>query len=121
MRTVVIFALVAGLLACSGCATVTGTLTGAFTNTVDCPAENYRANQERFDKAPMLHGLNAVVLGPVGFVTGPFFGFTKGLSLDIQWVMSQVDYDEVFGTYGPTSIWRPFTVSWPVKADAATP
>jgi hypothetical protein len=118
MRTIVIVALAAGLFACSGCATVTGTLTGAVTNAVDCPAENYRANQERFDSVPSLHSLNALVLGPIGFVSGPVFGFGKGLSLDIQWVIGQVNYGDVFGTYGPTSIWRPFTFTWPVKTKA---
>ena len=115
MRTIAVVVLAAGLLAGSGCATVTGTLTGAFTNTVDCPAENYRANRERFDDAPSLHSLNALILGPVGFASGPAFGFCKGLSLDIQWVVGQVDYGDVFGTYGPASIWRPFTFTWPAK------
>ena len=119
MRIIVIIALAAGALLCSGCATAAGTLTGALTNTIDCPAQNYRANQERFDSVPVLHSLNAVILGPVGFATGPIFGFAKGLSLDIQWVMGQVDYGEVFGTYGPASIWRPFTVKWPAKPKAA--
>jgi len=114
-----IAALAVGLCAGAGCATVTGTVTGAVTNAIDCPAENYRANRERFDEVPVLHSLNAVVLGPVGFATGPVFGFAKGLALDIQWVMGQMEYEDVFRTYGPASIWRPFTFSWPVKGPSA--
>ena len=118
MRTVVTAMLVACLWALSGCATVTGTVTGAFTNAVDAPAENYRANRADFDEYPILHAPNAIVLGLVGVVTGPVFGFGKGLGLDIQWVIGQMDYSDVFGTYGPASIWRPFTFQWPSKHKA---
>lgn len=119
MRIIAIAALVASLFVLSGCATVSGTVTGAFTNAVDAPAENYRANREQFDDVPILHAPNALVLGPVGFATGPVFGFAKGLALDIQWVIGQVDYSDVFGSYGPASIWRPFTFRWPVRHTVA--
>jgi len=119
MRIIAIALLAASLLALSGCATVTGTLTGAFTNAVDAPAENYRANRAQFDDVPILHAPNALILAPVGVATGPFLGFAKGLALDIQSVIGQVDYADVFGSYGPASIWRPFTFRWPIKDRAA--
>ena len=99
-------------LAVSGCATITGTVTGAFTGIVDAPAETYRNNTYMFEKEPTLFGWDAVIVGPVGFFTGPFFGFIKGASLDVQWVIGKIGYDEVFGTYGCSSIWRPHTIWW---------
>ena len=117
MKTVAIIALVAGLFVFSGCATVTGTATGAFTGAVDAPVETYRHNRAAFHENPMLFGLDAVVMGPIGFATGPILGLAKGLSLDIQWIVGQVDYGDVFGSYGEASIWRPCTVQWPSNTE----
>jgi len=105
----------------SGCATVTGTLTGAFTGAVDLPAETYRHNRETFHEYPIVFGLDALILGPVGVVTGPVMGLAKGVALDVQWCAGQVNYGDVFGGYGPTSIWRPHTLQWPSKAPPAKP
>jgi hypothetical protein len=74
-----------------------------------------------FADYPILFSVDALVMGPLGFVTGPLFGFGKGLALDIQWVINQVDYSEVFASYRPTSIWRPFTLAWPVKVPPEAP
>lgn len=105
----------------SGCATITGTVTGPLTGMIDAPAETYRANRDVFADYPIFFGIDALVMGPIGIVTGPIFGFGKGLSLDIQWVISQVNYSEVFGSYSATSIWRPFTLDWPTKVPSAAP
>lgn len=117
MRILTTTVLVAALFVFSGCAMITGTATGAFTGGVDAPAETYRAKRAEFDEFPMLHGLNALFMGPVGVVTGPVLGLVKGLSLDIQWTIGQVDYAEVFGSYGQASIWRPWTFQWPIKTE----
>jgi uncharacterized protein YceK len=117
MRLVSILAVLAAAVLLSGCATITGTATGAFTGLVDAPAETYRHNSEAFHEHPMLYGLDALVIAPIGAVTGPVFGFVKGISLDLQWVVGQVEYGDAFGSYGPASIWRPHTVQWPVKED----
>jgi len=96
---------------------ITGTVTGAFTNAVDAPAETYRQNREGFAKHPILFALDALVVGPVGLATGPVCGLAKGLALDIQWTIGQVNYGDAFGTYGPASIWRPATWEWPSNAE----
>lgn len=96
----------------SGCSTITGTVTGAGTGLVDAPAQTYRANRDTFDELPILHGVNALVMGPVGAVTGPVMGFGKGMALDIQWMIGQQSLSEVYGTYEAQSIWRPYTVRW---------
>ena len=62
-------------------------------------------------------GLDALVIGPLGFATGPVMGFVKGVSLDIQWVSDHVDYGDAFGTCGEASIWRPHTIYWPVASN----
>jgi hypothetical protein len=113
MRTVCIALLIPGLLAPMGCATITGTVTGAFTGAVDAPAQVYRHNRETFEDMPMLYGVDFLVVGAFGMATGPIMGFLKGLSIDVQWLVGHVDYGDAFGTYGPTSIWRPFTGDWP--------
>lgn len=117
MKTILVLAAVAALVLLSGCATITGTVTGAITGAVDAPAETYRHNADAFHEHPMLYGLDVLVIAPVGIVTGPVFGFVKGVSLDTQWVADHVEYGDAFGSYGPTSIWRPHTVQWPVKED----
>lgn len=114
MRIALALGLAVWLGTLSGCAMLTGTATGAFTGAVDLPAETYRQNCQAFVSHPILYSLDAVVLGPIGLVFGPVFGMGKGLALDIQWVIGQVYYGDVFGTYGPTSIWRPYTLRWPV-------
>jgi hypothetical protein len=114
-------ALLATICLTSGCATITGTVSGPLTGMIDAPAQTYRANRDVFADYPILFSVDALVMGPFGIVTGPLFGFGKGLSLDIQWVISQVDYSEVFGSYRPTSIWRPFTLIWPTKAPPTEP
>jgi len=116
MRALIVLLAVAAVATFSGCATLTGTATGAFTGLVDAPAETYRHNQEAFAEHPMLYGLDALVIAPIGVVTGPIFGLVKGLSLDLQWVTSRVRYEDVFGSYGETSIWRPHTVQWPTRS-----
>ena len=119
MKTLVMLGLVvACLCVSSGCATITGTVTGPVTGMIDAPAETYRHNAEAFQDNPMLFGLNAVVMAPVGIVTGPFFGFFKGLSLDIQWAIGQMDYHDVFDTYTRRSIWRPHSVEWRPVSEA---
>lgn len=114
-RNFLIGCLLAVMMLAGGCATVTGTVTGALTGAVDAPAETYRHNREAFEREPMLFGLNAVGMGAVGIVTGPIFGLGKGLSLDVQCLIGQMDYGTVFWSYDKPSIWRPHTVRWPSK------
>ncbi len=100
----------------SGCAMVTGTATGALTGAVDAPAEVYRHNREAFAEHPIWFAPDALVIGPVGMATGPLLGMGKGLALDIQWILDQVDYGDVFWSYREQSIWRPHTLKWQSKA-----
>ena len=113
MRTLFIALLIPGMLLPMGCATVTGTVTGAFTGMVDAPAEVYRHNRAYFAENPMMYAPNVLLVGTFGLVAGPIVGFIKGVSLDVQWKVGHITYGEVFGTYGPASIWRPFTGFWP--------
>ena len=117
MRTLFIALLIPGMILPMGCATVTGTVTGAFTGMVDAPAEVYRHNRVYFAENPMMYGANVVFVGTVGLLTGPIVGFFKGVSLDVQWMMGHVSYSDAFGTYGPASIWRPFTCFWPTTPE----
>ncbi len=112
MRKTIVFTLLAVVLAFSGCATVTGTATGMPMGAIDAPAETYRQNREAFDDYPILHGLNVIVMVPVGAVTGPVLGFAKGISLDVQCAIGRQNYGNVFGTYEEPSIWRPYTLRW---------
>ncbi len=112
MNTVRVLLIVAMACVLSGCAMVTGTATGAFTGALDAPAENYRRNREIFAEHPIMFAPNALIMGPIGLATGPLFGLGKGLALDIQWVVGQVNYGDVFGSYNETSIWRPHTLEW---------
>ena len=96
----------------SGCATVAGTATGIPMGAIDAPAETYRHNREAFDDYPILHGLNVLVMVPVGAVTGPVLGFGKGIALDVQCVLGHQRYENVFFTYDNPSIWRPYTIQW---------
>lgn len=115
MRTILILALILMALTLSGCAMIAGTVTGAPFGAIDAPAETYRQNKGSFEEFPLFYALDVVIIGPIGFVTGPIFGCFKGLSLDIQWCTGKVDYSDVFGSYGQMSIWRPHTVQWPSK------
>ena len=118
MRATDILAAFVGLALLPGCATLTGVATGAFTGAVDAPAEAYRQNREAFLKYPALFGLDALFIGPVGFVSGPGFGLVKGASLDVQCAIGLMDYPQVFNSYGPASIWRPWTLQWPAHRPA---
>jgi hypothetical protein len=112
MKIMGAFVLAAMLLACSGCAGITGLVTGAFTGAVDLPAETYRQHSLAFEQNPMLYGVDALVVGPCGIALGPVAGFIKGISLDVEWVCGKVSYGPAFGTYDEVSIWRPCTIRW---------
>ena len=113
MKTLRIVLVVAMVCVLSGCAMITGTVTGALTGAVDAPAETYRHNREGFADYPILFAADVLVMGPLGIATGPLFGMGKGLALDVQWVIGQVRYGDVFGSYDKASIWRPHTLTWP--------
>jgi hypothetical protein len=115
MRATAILAAFVGLALFPGCATITGVATGAFTGAVDAPAEAYRQNREAFLKYPALFGLDVLFLGPVGFASGPAFGLVKGVSLDVQCAIGLMSYGPVFHSYGPASIWRPWTLRWQAR------
>ena len=119
MRFLCFVTLAVALFTLTGCATITGTGTGALTGMVDLPAQAYRLNKASFDEHPMLFGVTTVVLVPVGAVIGPVSGFFKGVSLDVQWVTGKVGYGSVFASYGNTSIWRPHTYYWLDKKQKA--
>jgi hypothetical protein len=118
MKVMGALVLAAMLVLCSGCAGITGLVSGAFTGAVDLPAEAYRQNRQSFEQNPMLYSLDCLVLGPCGIVGGPVMGFLKGVSLDIEWVCGKVDYGVVFGSCKEASIWRPWTIKWPSRAPA---
>jgi hypothetical protein len=118
MKIMGAFVLAVLLLACSGCAGLTGLVTGPFTGAVDLPAETYRQHSLAFEQNPMLYGLDAIVVGPCGIVLGPVAGFIKGISLDVEWVCGKVNYGQAFGTYNEASIWRPCTIKWSGRAPA---
>ena len=99
--------------ALSGCATITGTLTGAVTGFVDLPREIVRENDLRTDDGDTW--LLAMVAAPVGCVGGPVFGFIKGIALDVSTLSGTVDGGEAFGG-GRASIWRPYTFGWNTPA-----
>ncbi len=112
MRKLAALMFLSAALVLSGCATVTGTLAGAPMGMIDAPAETYRHNRDAFDDYPILHGLNVIVMAPVGTVTGPVFGFTKGIALDVQCILGYQTYDNVFNSYDEPSVWRPYTLRW---------
>jgi hypothetical protein len=118
MKVIAAVLLAAMLLLSSGCAGITGLVTGPFTGAVDLPAETYRQNSLAFEQNPMLYGVDAIVVGPCGIVLGPVAGFIKGISLDIERVCGKVSYGQAFGTYNETSIWRPCTIKWSGTAPA---
>jgi hypothetical protein len=103
------------LVTCTGCAAITGLVSGAVTGAVDLPAEAYRQNQRAFDQNPMLFGLDVLVVAPCGIAGGPVVGFCKGISLDVEWVCGWMRYGQAFGTYKEASVWRPWTIAWPYE------
>jgi hypothetical protein len=115
MKTILALLLTACLSAAAGCAGLTGLVTGAITGPRDCTEETMRQNSFAYHYNPMLYGVGAVLLTPVGLVTGPVCGFVKGVSLDVEATMDMVDYSEVFCTHNEASIWRPFTWEWPSR------
>ncbi len=93
------------LLLSSGCATVVGTVTGPFTNTVDMP----RWFLEEEFLGPEWTFLTVVVFAPFGFLTGPFYGFAKGVYVDVGGgLQGKFDYEEGWDS-GVNSVWRPAT------------
>ncbi len=92
MKVIGAFVLAAALMVCSGCASLTGLVTGAFTGAVDLPAETYRQNRLAFEQNPMLFGLDVFVVAPCGIVGGPVVGLVKGASLDVEWVCGKIGY-----------------------------
>ena len=117
MKTLGVVLVVVMVCMLSGCATITGTVTGAVTGAVDLPAETYRHNRGAFEEHPILFAPDVLIVAPLGIVSGPLFGMAKGISLDVQWVINQVEYDDVFGTYDKPSIWRPHTIQWPSNVE----
>lgn len=107
-----VLALTAVLGASPGCAAIPGLLTGGFTGAVDAPMQVYRAHRTFMDRNPIYWTFNVILMGPLGMAAGPIVGFGKGLALDIQWLLGQIGYDRVFGTYREESIWRPYTIHW---------
>jgi hypothetical protein len=95
-----------------GCATMPGLLTGAFTGAVDAPMQVYRKHRTFFDRNPIYWPFNVLFFVPVGIAAGPIVGMAKGMALDIQWLLDQMGYNRVFGTYREPSIWRPYTLHW---------
>ena len=104
--------------ASSGCATIMGTATGAFTGLVDGPAAVAAANEEAFRDHPEYWVLDVLVVAPLSAVVGPLAGFIKGVAIDVQWVRDELDYGEAFGTYRAPSIWRPWTLHWRHRGSA---
>lgn len=107
-----VLALLLVLGASPGCATLPGMLTGAFTGAVDAPMQVYRGRRTFFDRNPIYWPFNALFFGTLGVMAGPIVGMVKGLAIDIQWLLEQVNYSSVFTTYGDDSIWRPYTIHW---------
>ncbi len=106
MRTAIAsLALLGCTLLSSGCATIIGTVTGPFTNTVDLP----RWFLEEDQMGPEWTFLSVVVFAPVGFITGPVYGFAKGVYVDVgSGLQGNFDYEEGWDS-GVNSVWRPAT------------
>ena len=112
-RTTALIVLALGTVATMpSCATVTGTVTGAFTGAVDAPTQVYRNKRALFDADPIYWPLNILVVAPVGMLFGPLVGFAKGVALDVECMQEKLSCADVFGGYGPASIWRPYTIHW---------
>ena len=106
--------LCAGLIAFApSCATVTGLVTGAFTGSVDAPAEVYRAHRATMDRHPEYWIYNLLLFFPLGIAAGPLAGMAKGVSIDLQVLLGDLNYAQAFGAYyEPESVWRPYTIHW---------
>jgi hypothetical protein len=97
-----------GLSSSSGCATLTGLVTGAFTGAVDAPAQVYRAHRSDFNRNPIYWPFNILLFVPLGIAVGPIAGAGKGMALDIESViLDRTTYGQAFGTYQEPSVWRP--------------
>jgi hypothetical protein len=112
MRVLRILVAAAGLYVLTGCASLTGLVTGPFTGAVDAPAQVYRQNPAWFDQYPITWSLNVLVVAPIGIVCGAPVGFAKGIALDVQWAIDHIDYGSAFEGYGPATVWRPYTWQW---------
>lgn len=104
--------LVGALTFAPGCASLTGLVTGAFTGAIDAPAQVYRYNRDTFEDHPEYWIWNLLVFVPVGLVVGPLAGLSKGVGLDVEWMLNEIGYGPVFGSYDRPSIWRPYTIHW---------
>ncbi len=100
------------MLPSTGCAALTGLVTGAFTGAVDAPAEVYRHNAGDFTRNPLFWPFDILFFVPLGIAAGPIAGFGKGLALDCQWIIDETPYSRAFGTYKEPSVWRPYTIHW---------
>ncbi len=94
------------------CATLTGIATGAITGVVDGPAQVARKYSDAYDKHPEYWTVNILILGPLSLAFGPVFGMIKGIAVDVQWLRDETTYGDAYLTYGPASIWRPYTIHW---------
>ena len=79
---------------------------------VDAPAQVYRHNRELFEQEPINWPFNIVLMVPLGLIGGPIAGFGKGVALDVEWFMDDVEAGQSFGSYGRESVWRPYTLDW---------
>jgi len=100
------------LAGASGCATLTGLVTGGFTGLVDAPAQMYRYHEGEFNRHPEYWPYNILFVSPVGMGFGPLAGMAKGIALDVEWCLGEVSYGRVFGSYRDVSVWRPYTIHW---------
>lgn len=110
LRRLALSCTLAAAASLSGCATVTGVVTGAFTGFVDFPSEVVRTQQMKTDAASTW-GI-VILTAPVGAALGPAFGFVKGVALDVSAVSGTLTVGEEFGSYARTSVWRPFSYDW---------
>lgn len=92
-----------------GCATITGVVTGAPTGLIDAPSQVYYNGKTEFEQHPEFWSVNVLIIAPLGLVLGPVAGLVKGIAADMRCLTGRTDYGEVFGTYGPESVWRPWT------------
>lgn len=93
----------------TGCATITGIVTGAPTGLVDAPSQVYRHNSDDFDEHPEYWAFDILIVAPLGFVLGPVVGLVKGVAADVRNLTGKTPLEDVWGSYGDASIWRPWT------------
>jgi hypothetical protein len=111
LQSILILAALVFSAGSTGCAALTGAVTGVFTGPVDAPAEVYRYHRDEFEEHPE-YWMTTIVTVPVGLVLGPLAGFGKGLSLDCAWIAGKGRYGEAYRTYDNASVWRPYTFHW---------